>query len=76
MRRFAACARARGRSPRTVDPWSGPVPGFERLYVCAGHGPWGISTGPASARLVADLMLGRQPMIAAELSPDRFGVPG
>jgi glycine/D-amino acid oxidase-like deaminating enzyme len=37
---------------------------------------WGISTGPASARLVADLVLGRSPVIPAELDPARFGVPG
>ena len=73
IRGVRACARPQCDDGR---PLVGAVPGFERLYVCAGHGPWGISTGPASARLVADLMLGRQSVIAAELSPDRFGVPG
>jgi glycine/D-amino acid oxidase-like deaminating enzyme len=53
-------------------PLIGAVPGRRGLYMCAGHGPWGISTGPASARLVADLMLGRQPVIPAELDPGRF----
>ena len=49
-----ACAR-----PQSFDgrPLLGPVPGIERLYVAAGHGPWGISTAPASARLVADAIL-------------------
>lgn len=49
-----ACAR-----PQSFDgrPLLGPVPGVERLYVAAGHGPWGISTAPASARLVADTIL-------------------
>ncbi|MDQ2941310.1 MAG: FAD-binding oxidoreductase [Chloroflexota bacterium] len=48
------CAR-----PQSIDgrPFIGPVPDVEGLFVCAGHGPWGISTGPASARLVADLIL-------------------
>jgi glycine/D-amino acid oxidase-like deaminating enzyme len=48
------CAR-----PQSVDgrPLIGPFPGVDRLFVCAGHGPWGISTGPGSARLVADAML-------------------
>lgn len=53
------CAR-----PLSFDgrPLMGPVPGCEGLFVCTGHGPWGISTGPGSARLVADLMLaGRSP---------------
>ncbi|HWH23683.1 MAG TPA: FAD-dependent oxidoreductase, partial [Candidatus Limnocylindria bacterium] len=49
-----ACAR-----PVSADgrPLIGSVPGVAGLFVCAGHGPWGISTGPASARLVADHML-------------------
>lgn len=72
IRGVRACAR-----PQCVDgrPLVGRVPGRERLFVCAGHGPWGISTGPASARLVADLVLGRDPVIPAELDPGRFGVP-
>ncbi|KZP33023.1 nucleotide-binding domain-containing protein [Athelia psychrophila] len=28
------------------------------LYVCAGHGPWGISLGPGSGKLCADMILG------------------
>ena len=36
----------------------GAVPDIDGLFVCAGHGPWGISTGPGSSRLVADQMLG------------------
>ena len=28
----------------------------ERVVVCAGHGPWGISIGPATARAAADLI--------------------
>jgi glycine/D-amino acid oxidase-like deaminating enzyme len=70
IRGVRLCAR-----PQSVDgrPLIGPVPGRERLYVCAGHGPWGISTGPASARLVADIVLGRAPGIPPELSPARFG---
>jgi glycine/D-amino acid oxidase-like deaminating enzyme len=62
------CAR-----PQSVDgrPFIGPVPGRAGLFVCAGHGPWGISTGPASARLAVDAMLGRGPAIPAELRADR-----
>ena len=29
----------------------------DRTVVCAGHGPWGISIGPATARAAADLVL-------------------
>ncbi len=45
------CAR-----PQSVDglPFIGPMPGMDGLFVCAGHGPWGISTGPASAALAVD----------------------
>jgi len=48
------CAR-----PQSVDgrPFIGPLEGVEGLFVCAGHGPWGISTGPASAALVVAAIL-------------------
>jgi D-hydroxyproline dehydrogenase subunit beta len=70
IRGTRACAR-----PQSADgrPLVGRVPGRRNLYVCSGHGPWGISTGPASARLVADLLLGRKPSITNELDPARFG---
>ncbi|MEX2547717.1 MAG: FAD-binding oxidoreductase [Chloroflexota bacterium] len=63
-----ACAR-----PVALDgrPIIGAVPGTDGLFVCAGHGPWGISTGPASARLVADQMLGTGAE-RADLSPGRI----
>jgi glycine/D-amino acid oxidase-like deaminating enzyme len=69
--RTRVCAR-----PQSFDgrPLIGPVPGREGLFVCAGHGPWGISTGPASAALVARLILdGDDGEIPAELRPDRYG---
>ncbi|HYI22865.1 MAG TPA: FAD-dependent oxidoreductase [Candidatus Limnocylindrales bacterium] len=63
-----ACAR-----PLSFDgrPLIGPVPGVEGLFVCAGHGPWGISTGPASAMLVADQMLSSETVVR-EFDPARF----
>ena len=72
IRGARACPR-----PLSVDgrPLIGPVPGARGLFVCAGHGPWGISTGPASARLVVDLIMGRAPQIPAELSAARFRQP-
>jgi glycine/D-amino acid oxidase-like deaminating enzyme len=73
IRGVRACARPLSRDGR---PLLGAVPGRRNLFVCAGHGAWGISTGPASARLVADLVLGRAPVIPAELDPGRFGTPG
>ena len=72
IRGTRACAR-----PQSADgrPLIGRVAGRRGLVVCAGHGSWGISTGPASARLAADLILGREPAIPAELDPARFGAP-
>jgi glycine/D-amino acid oxidase-like deaminating enzyme len=63
------CAR-----PVSFDgrPLIGPIEGVDRLFVCAGHGPWGISTGPGSAKLVADAMLGRPVSIPAGLAASRW----
>jgi glycine/D-amino acid oxidase-like deaminating enzyme len=66
--RIRMCAR-----PQSVDgrPFIGPVANAEGLFVCAGHGPWGISTGPGSAALVVELMLGRADRVPAALRADR-----
>ena len=62
-----ACPRPQSRDGR---PLLGPLePG---LHVAAGHGPWGISLAPGSARLVADALLGRSGAIAPELAASRF----
>ena len=66
------CARPVSRDGR---PLVGRVPWMRNAYVAAGHGPWGISTGPATGRLIADLVLGREPQIPAALDPARFGMP-
>ena len=52
------CAR-----PQSIDghPFIGPLPGVEGLFVCAGHGPWGISTGPATAAMAARAVLDGTP---------------
>lgn len=72
IREVRVCAR-----PVSADgrPLIGAVPGLDGLFVCAGHGPWGISTGPGSARLLADLVLGRDVEIPAAFDPGRFGPP-
>ncbi len=72
LRGVRACAR-----PVSLDghPLIGALAGAEGLLVCAGHGPWGISTGPASARLIADVALGRHPSIPSALAAGRFGSP-
>ncbi len=62
------CAR-----PQSADgrPFLGSVPGVDGLFVCAGHGPWGISTGPGSARLVVDVILGARSTIPQSLAAGR-----
>jgi D-amino-acid dehydrogenase len=70
VRNTRACARPVSADGRPLIGRLG-----EALYVCAGHGPWGISIGPASARLVADLILGRDVGVPPELDAARFGVP-
>ena len=63
-----ACPR-----PQSLDgrPLVGAARGADGLWVAAGHGPWGISTGPATARVLADAILGRHEIEAA-LSVARF----
>jgi glycine/D-amino acid oxidase-like deaminating enzyme len=72
IREVRACARPMSRDGRPVV---GAIPWIEGLFVASGHGPWGISTGPASARQVADLVLGREAGIDTALAPARFGPP-
>jgi glycine/D-amino acid oxidase-like deaminating enzyme len=62
-----ACAR-----PASLDgrPLLGEI--RDGLFVATGHGPWGISLGPGSARLVADAVLGRPVRIPPELAATRF----
>lgn len=75
-RGLRACAR-----PLALDgrPLVGAVPGVDRLFIAAGHGPWGISTGPASSAHVAALALGeadpRPAAVAAATDAARFGSP-
>lgn len=52
-------------SPEGV-PFIGPVPGYENLYVNAGQYRNGLVLAPASTRLLADILLGRETIIPAE----------
>jgi glycine/D-amino acid oxidase-like deaminating enzyme len=62
-----ACAR-----PLSADgrPILGPV--GDGVHVLTGHGPWGVTLGPGSARLVADVVLGRLEDVPPELAATRF----
>jgi glycine/D-amino acid oxidase-like deaminating enzyme len=67
------CAR-----PVSLDgrPLVGEASWCRDLWIAAGHGPWGISTGPGTARLVADRILERSDEpIPAALDAGRFGPP-
>jgi D-arginine dehydrogenase len=46
--------------------WDATAEGF---FWCVGQGGYGIQTSPAAGRLVADLVLGRDPGIAASILP-------
>ncbi|WJW75083.1 glycine oxidase ThiO [Thiohalobacter sp. IOR34] len=66
-------AGLRPGSPRGV-PAIGPHPELENLYINAGHFRNGVVLGPASARLLADLLLGREPIVEAEAYyPENIG---
>lgn len=63
-----------GLRPGSPDgvPYIGPVPGTAGLYVNAGHYRNGVVLGPAAARLLADLVLAREPILdAAPYAVDR-----
>jgi len=54
----------------------GEDPGAAGFFWLAGQGGYGFQTAPAAAALLADLLLGRLPVLAGEvvaaLSPGRF----
>lgn len=55
-------AGLRPGSPEGI-PYIGPVPGFEGLWLNCGHFRNGLVLAPASCQLLADLLLGREPII-------------
>ena len=69
---YRSCGRPQSGDGR---PLVGPVPWLRNVHVAAGHGPWGISTGPASARQVAAAVLGLAVTVPAAFAPGRFGAP-
>ena len=63
-----------GLRPGSPDgvPYIGLVEGFDNLYLNAGHFRNGLVLAPASCRLVADLMLGRE--VALDPDPYRWSL--
>ena len=45
-------------------PLIGTLPDRDNTWVATGNGPWGMSCGPATARIAVDAMLGRAPVPA------------
>ena len=63
-----------GLRPGSVDtrPYLGHLRDFENLYVATGHKRAGLQLAPATAEVMADLILGRPPRIdLAPFAPDR-----
>lgn len=52
-----------GLRPLAADglPILGPVPGIDNLYLATGHGPTGLTVGPYSGKVVAEVALGLEP---------------
>jgi D-amino-acid dehydrogenase len=52
-------------------PVLGPVAGLSDVYLGFGHGHYGLTQGPVTGRILADLVAGRDPGI--DLAPYRAG---
>ena len=64
-----------GLRPCSPDglPYIGRVPQVENVVVATGHGMMGLSLGPATGHLVADLIAGRKSAVdTAPFAPGRF----
>jgi glycine oxidase len=72
--RAAVEATWAGLRPGSIDtrPYIGTAPGIENLIIASGHKRAGLQLAPATAELVADLVLGRPPRLdLAPFRPDR-----
>lgn len=64
-----------GLRPVSPDglPYLGRIPGLGNLITATGHAMMGLSLGPVTGRLVADLLTGEAPFRSInQLAPDRF----
>lgn len=62
-----------GHRPSPIDslPYLGAVPGLEGAYCAFGHHHVGLTGGPKSGRLIADLIVGKRPNM--DMAPYRVG---
>lgn len=64
-----------GLRPGSPDglPMLGPVPDVEGAFVATGHGPTGLTLGPYSGKVVAELVRGNEPEVdISAFAPERF----
>ena len=65
-----------GSRPCFADsrPVVGRAPGRPDLWLCYGHGHYGLTLGPITGRLIAEMMTGATPVMdPAPFSAERFG---
>jgi D-amino-acid dehydrogenase len=65
-----------GSRPCFADsrPVVGRAPGRPGLWLCYGHGHYGLTLGPITGRLIAEMMIGTTPVMdPAPFSAERFG---
>jgi len=57
-----------GLRPGSPDgkPFLGPAPGFDNLFIAAGHYRSGLQNSPGTAQVMLELLLGRAPSIPLE----------
>jgi glycine oxidase len=57
-----------GLRPASPDglPYLGPVPGFDNVFVAAGHFRSGIQMSPATGMLMKELLMGQRTMLPVE----------
>lgn len=74
LQSHAVIAAWSARRPMTPDglPIIGFMPGRSRVLVASGHGMLGVTHGPGTGRLVADLVGGERPAWARAFDPMRF----
>jgi D-amino-acid dehydrogenase len=55
-------------------PVIGRAPGYAGLWLAIGHAHWGLTLGPATGRMIAEMMTGQQPFCdPAPYRAERFG---
>jgi D-amino-acid dehydrogenase len=72
---FDGIAPWRGLRPCSPDgmPYIGRTARYANLSIAAGHAMMGMSLGPVTGRLIAEILAGETPGIdLTQLSPDRY----